>query len=221
MKKQTRIHPLLFLIPLILLGPVYSFLNQSTEGAYPITVPLDDSIPFIKEFIIPYVVWYPFIYSALIYLCFKERKLYFVALSSLIAGKIIAFIVYATWQTTVPRPEVTGNDVFSQLVRFIYSNDQPVNCFPSIHVMTTFIIMLVAIKRIKKTPWLSIGALTIGVLIILSTLFTKQHALLDVLSGLGLGAVMYTISYALWSMAWNRVSLPFTSVRERAGEIRK
>ncbi|MFS0782758.1 phosphatase PAP2 family protein [Bacillus sp. 1P06AnD] len=220
MKRLARIHPLLFLIPLLLTGPMYSILNQSTAGAYPISIPLDKSIPFVKEFIIPYVVWYPFIYSSLIYLCYKERKLYFVALSSLLAGKIISFIVYAVWQTTVPRPVVTGDDVFSQLVRFIYSHDQPVNCFPSIHVLTTFIIILAMIKRRKETPWLSSISVIIGIMIIASTLFTKQHAILDVLSGLGLGAVLYTSSYALWSYAWKPKSVKF-KVREHAGEIRK
>ena len=101
----------------------------------------------MKAFIIPYLLWFPYLYGALIYYCFADRKQYYVTLSSIILGKLACFSIYYFWQTTVPRPTVVGSDVFSELVRYIYSIDQPVNCFPSIHVLTTFIIMLAAFKR--------------------------------------------------------------------------
>ena len=119
---------------------------------------MDDWIPFVKAFIIPYLLWFPYLYGALIYYCFADRKQYYVTLSSVIFGKLACFSIYYFWQTTVPRPTVVGTDVFSELVRYIYSIDQPVNCFPSIHVLTTFVIMLVPLS-VENSMFLNITSL--------------------------------------------------------------
>lgn len=84
-----------------------------------------------------------------------------------------------------------GNDIFAHLMRVVYSHDQPVNCLPSIHVLTTFIMMIVVHKRREQHKWEHAGVTAFGTLIILSTLFTKQHAVLDVLAGILLACGMY------------------------------
>lgn len=132
-----------------------------------------------------------YLYGALIYYCFADRKQYYVTLSSVILGKLTCFSIYYMWQTTVPRPEVVGTDVFSNLVRYIYSIDQPVNCFPSIHVLTTFVIMLAAYKRREQHRWEYWILTFFGSLIILSTLLTKQHAFLDAVSGIAVASTLY------------------------------
>ncbi|MEY8351650.1 phosphatase PAP2 family protein, partial [Bacillus cereus] len=108
-----------------------------------------------------------------------------------ILGKLACFSIYYFWQTTVPRPTVVGTDMFSELVRYIYSIDQPVNCFPSIHVLTTFVIMLAAFKRREQHVFEYYILTFFGTLIILSTLFTKQHAFVDAVSGMTLASILY------------------------------
>ena len=81
--------------------------------------------------------------------------------------------------------------MFSELVRYIYSIDQPVNCFPSIHVLTTFVIMLAAFKRREQHAFEYYILTFFGTLIILSTLFTKQHAFVDAISGMTLASILY------------------------------
>lgn len=197
--KLSSIHPLFYIIVLILITPIYSVLNQIVADAVDVVTVVDTWIPFVKEFIIPYLLWYPFIYGALVYFCFVDRKQYFIALSSVIVGKIICFIIYFFWQTTVPRPIVTGEDVFSNLVRFVYSMDQPVNCLPSIHVLTTFIMMIVVYKRKEQHIWEYRIVNTMGILIILSTMFTKQHAILDVIAGIAVAIAVYVSMQAVFS----------------------
>ena len=177
-------HPLYYLLLLMITSSIYSIINQSSGHAVDVTTIIDREIPFIKEFAVPYLLWYPYIYGLLIYYCFVDRKHYFVGLGSLISGKLLCFLVYCLWQTTVPRPEVVGNDIFAHLMRLVYSHDQPVNCLPSIHVLTTFIMMIVAHKRKEEHKWEYASVTAFGTLIILSTLFTKQHAVLDVLAGI-------------------------------------
>lgn len=191
--KLTSFHPVFYILLLGLVSPIYAILNQSTAGAVDVTIGLDAHIPFLKEWVIPYLMWYPFIYGMLIYLCFVDRKRYYEALTSIVAGKLICFVIYFFWQSTVPRPEVIGNDVFAQLMRFVYSADQPVNCLPSIHVLTTFVLMLIVFHR-KDNHKLEYAIVTcIGSLIILSTLFTKQHAILDATAGMILAFVILTV----------------------------
>ncbi|MGE6376094.1 phosphatase PAP2 family protein [Peribacillus muralis] len=185
------LHPLWYSLLLVLTSSIYSIINQSSGHAVDVTTLIDGEIPFIKEFVVPYLLWYPYIYGLLIYYCFVDRKHYFVALGSLVSGKLVCFIIYSLWQSTVPRPDVVGNDIFAHLMRFVYSHDQPVNCLPSIHVLTTFIMMIVVHKRRERHKWEYAGVTAFGTLIIVSTLFTKQHAVLDALSGILLACGMY------------------------------
>ena len=92
---------------------------------------------------------------------------------------VVAFITFYFFQTTVPRPIVTGDDIFSKLILFTYKSDLPYNCFPSIHVITAFLalkglILLMLRKRIK------IPVNVVGFLIIISTQFVKQHVIMDI-----------------------------------------
>ncbi|MBK5240739.1 MAG: phosphatase PAP2 family protein [Clostridium sp.] len=92
---------------------------------------------------------------------------------------VVTFITYYFFQTTVPRPLVTGDDIFSKLILFTYNSDAPFNCFPSIHVITAYLAMkginaTDAIKRIKFPVNI------VGFLIIISTEFVKQHVIMDI-----------------------------------------
>lgn len=206
--KLSSFLPLCYILLLILVSLLYDVLNQSTVGAVNVTTKIDAWIPFTKEFIVPYLLWFPYLYGALIHYCFADRNLYYVTLSSVILGNLLSFSIYYMWQTTVTRPEVIGNDVFANLVRFVYSIDQPVNCFPSIHVLTTFVIMITAYKRKKQNNW-EYGLLTfVGVLIILSTLFTKQHAFIDVITGIVAASFLYAAMQSVFELRKQKVKAP-------------
>lgn len=189
-KHIKRLHPLLYIVLLLLISPIYGILNQSTEGegAINVALPIDDYIPFLSVFVVPYLLWYPFIYGMLTYYCYRDRKQYYYALSSIIAGKLFCFAVYYFWQTTMPRPVITDSHLFADLMGFVYAVDEPVNCLPSIHVMTTFVIMLIAYSRRPSNKWEFNFVTAMGTLIILSTLFTKQHAVIDAAAGIFVGS---------------------------------
>ncbi|MFI8708792.1 phosphatase PAP2 family protein [Bacillus sp. NPDC077411] len=205
--KFSAFIPLSYILLLVLVSLLYDVLNHLTVGAVNVTTKADEWIPFTKEFIVPYLLWFPYLYGALIYYCFADRKLYYVTLSSVLLGKLTSFSIYYMWQTTVTRPEVIGNDVFANLVRYIYSIDQPVNCFPSIHVLTTFVIMITAYKRKEQNKWVYVLLTFVGVLIILSTLFTKQHAFVDAVAGVVLGSFLYAAMYYVFELREQKVTL--------------
>ncbi|MFD0824153.1 phosphatase PAP2 family protein [Neobacillus sp. M.A.Huq-85] len=188
---------LLFVIPL--LAVIYQILNERTHKAVDISTSIDQVIPFLPLFIIPYIVWYGYIFCYLIYFCFKDTKVYLKTLILIVAAELICFVVYFFFQTTVPRPELTGNGLLIKLVQWIYANDQPVNCFPSIHVLTTFTIMLASLhlknKHILNTLCINI----VGTLIIVSTLFVKQHVIFDMIGSVILVTFLYGVTFELLS----------------------
>jgi membrane-associated phospholipid phosphatase len=79
----------------------------------------------------------------------------------------------------------------------IYRMDTATNVFPSIHVFNS-VGALIAINKSEKLhpiKWLQGFVLVLTVLICLSTVFLKQHSVLDVIGGLGLNIIMYFIVY--------------------------
>ena len=104
---------------------------------------------------------------------------------------LTCYIIYIVFQTTVPRPTLTGNDMFTRGVQYLYNKDKPFNCFPSIHCLTSFI-MIKAIYNSKVKNLFSLSIIgSISILIIFSTLFIKQHVVLDVLAAIFLGNIIF------------------------------
>lgn len=191
MKKLKKdLIPLSFMLSIMVLIVFYKFLNNGDGNINSLVTNIDKTIPFLKIFILPYIMWYGYIFIGLIYLCMKNRKMYYTSLISLNIGIVACYITYAIFQTTVTRPILTNSDILSKLVNMIYMNDNPFNCFPSMHVTTTYIIM----KGINDTQNSIITSFLfniIGILIIISTQFVKQHVILDLIFAMLLSEIIF------------------------------
>lgn len=179
----------MLLIPLV--NIFYEFLNNSSRGVYSLVTDLDNAIPFLKIFAIPYLMWYPFIIITLIYLCLNHRKIYYKAIATLVIGMLLSYLTFFLFQTTVPRPQLSGDDILTKIVQSIYGRDKPYNCFPSIHVLNSYAIMIGIRKSKCKNGVINVSVYITGLLIILSTVFIKQHVILDVFLGLQLAEMIY------------------------------
>jgi hypothetical protein len=189
------------LLPLLLIGSIpfsnlfYWTLNNTQRGVYDLTTDLDRVLPLIKVFIIPYMTLWFFLAFCFVYLCFKNRKVYYKIMLTLSLCYVVAFITYYLFQTTVPRPLITGDDIFSKLILFTYNSDAPYNCFPSIHVITAYL----AAKGINATnarKSIKIPVNILGFLIIISTQFVKQHVIMDIFFAIFLCDVFFnSITY--------------------------
>ena len=85
---------------------------------------------------------------------------------------------------------------------FIYSTDTNTNVFPSIHVYNSVGAAILIFKShiLKKYNWVKISAVVLSTLIIMSTVFLKQHSIVDVFGGLIWAALMYIPVYCVnWS----------------------
>jgi membrane-associated phospholipid phosphatase len=97
---------------------------------------------------------------------------------------LLSYAVFWTYPTVAPRPPSVEGDGFAAWgLRFLYSADPPHNCFPSLHVAHTFVSALATGRVHRRLGWV---ALACAALVGLSTLFTKQHYVLDVVAGVAL-----------------------------------
>ena len=153
-----------------------------------------------------------FISICLIYFAIVDSKTYYCLLASDVCGMLICFVIYYFFPTTVPRPTIIGTDFFSNLVKYIYASDNPYNCFPSIHVLSSFLPILFTFKY-NKSRIMKVFTLISGIMIILSTLFVKQHYFLDVLASLILSSILYLVvsNELLWG------KLPLKTISEYSG----
>ncbi len=184
-----RVGILLFLIALQLL---YFPINQNVQGGITTYLPIDDQITLSPIWAIPYLLSILWWVGAIIWATFKmeyKRYVHFALCLSLTI--VISYAVYILFPTYVDRPKIVDQDFLSQLVIFIYGNDKPYNALPSGHTYTTLIISIFWYYWLPKQRYLWIA---IAILVILSTLFTKQHAILDLLTASILVFICYKIS---------------------------
>ncbi len=181
----------------------FFFLNQMTEDSFhPLYHPVDDRIPFCEWFIIPYYLWFAYIPLTILYFLVKaERKEYYQLTAFLFIGMTVALITYTIWPNGVYfRPELSsiGRDNFCiWLTEIIYKADVGTNCCPSIHCFNSMGVAI-GIKRCKSLrgkKWIRYGSIVLSVLICMSTLFVKQHSIIDVFWAGVLAVVMYVLVY--------------------------
>ncbi|MCX7951051.1 MAG: phosphatase PAP2 family protein [Clostridiales bacterium] len=172
---------------------IYIYLNSYRGKVYHIQTPIDTMIPFNKYFVVPYVLWYVYIGFIFFYYAVYDDKKYFKLLAGINIGMMVCFVIYYFFPTYVPRPQVYGEDIFADMVRFIYNRDNPYNCFPSIHVLDS-VIMAVYINRDETiTINTKIISTLISASIILSTMFIKQHYFYDAVSATILAYGIYLV----------------------------
>lgn len=173
---------LLWILAIPVLNIFYGVLNRPTDQVYNFATRLDELIPFVPLFIIPYLLWYPFVTGGLVAIAFKDKFMYFRTLIALCCGLVISYIFFALFQSIIVRPDIsTEQDWVHWLVKFVYSTDQPYNCFPSIHVLTSYLIIK-GTSILGRAIWLIFSI--ISFLIIVSTVLVKQHVVVDIIGGI-------------------------------------
>jgi len=104
---------------------------------------------------------------------------------------LVAFACFWFYPTLSSRPaKVLGDGFGNWGLRVIYSIDARYNCLPSLHVAQCF---LAAFSCSVVHRGVGIVAIVWASFVALSTLYTKQHYVLDVITGILLACVAYAI----------------------------
>ena len=140
----------------------------------------DDAIPFCEYFVVPYFAWFPFLVWGMAYTLLRDvgvfRRImrYFILTFTL---AVAVYRLYPSMQTL--RPAVFPREnVFTDAVRFLYWLDTPTNILPSEHVIGSAAVIFAAWKS-ESLRRHRLSVLLLGVVICVSTVFLKQHSLLD------------------------------------------
>lgn len=173
---------------------------------------VDTQIPFVKWFIFPYISWMPALYLSFIFMAIVNRTVYWRTLLIYNISVMACNICFWFFATHVPRPDVEGADLASVLVNYIYQSDAPFNCFPSVHCLTSYLLFITFRRDLIIKTSMRIFLYTLMWLIIISTVFTKQHALLDVFGGILFAEVTYRLVHYVSSYNRKREKQAATSL---------
>ena len=151
---------------------------------YSMETSFDKMIPYIKEFVIVYI---PLAYIQWIIGFFiiarSGEKTCHKLIGAEIIGKLICLICFLAIPTTMIRADITGTDFLNRWVRFIYETDPADNLFPSIHCLESWIIFRSTFYLKSLPKWAKPLNLIVTLLVFASTLFLRQHVIVDVFAG--------------------------------------
>jgi membrane-associated phospholipid phosphatase len=186
MQERSKKIILLLTIIALYLG-IYRLVQTMNPVGFNLEIGLDKHIPLIPEFAVIYLLYIPMIIFVLAFY-WNDYKTYRSMSLMLIAVISIAIMIYSAFQTEVLRPIIASTDFFTRLTNTIYKYDMPNNTFPSLHVALTSTISAFVYE---KNTRVGMFLIPLTFLIILSTMFIKQHVFLDIIGGLMLAFIIF------------------------------
>ncbi len=179
-------------------GIAFALLERGVKGRtyYPVESALDSCIPFCEYFLIPYMLWFVYLVGGVFYGCLFDvrafkRYMQFVMLTYTVT--VIIYMIFPTCQNL--RPTTFENDnFFTRFIAGFYVFDTNTNVCPSIHVLGAVAVSYGAwnSKHFGSYMWRVIFSIA-TVFISLSTVFMKQHSIIDVFASAILCAVAVPI----------------------------
>ncbi len=175
--------------------------GKNTTDYYVVESDLDSYIPFCEWFIIPYLLWFAYIAATVLYFFFTNKRDFTRLCLFLFVGMTICLVIYYVWPNGHHLRQnlamLGRENIFTRMVGHLYTVDTSTNVCPSIHTFNSVgaCIAIFHSTALKDNRWVRGGALLLTISICLSTVFLKQHSIIDVFCGLVLALIMYWISY--------------------------
>ena len=163
---------------------------------------IDGHIPFVPAFVYIYVLWFPLIFLFPLALFQANPMAYARYQTAILLDIALSLVCYLVYPTSFARPEAPDT-VSGRAMKLVFRGSyKGLNCAPSMHCSMCYLVL----HFVGATPGLpfAVAAIAVPVAlgIVISTLFTKQHVVIDALTALPLAAVCILIG--------NR--LPFTAL---------
>ena len=142
----------------------------------------DSVVPFL-----PYSVWVyvsEYAYFVAVYVSCKDMVNLNKYFYSFLGLQIVSVAIFLAWPTTYPREQFPLPAQLEAVTHFVFQvlrvTDTPANCCPSLHVSSVYLSSFLFLDNQRnKFPFFFLW----GTAIAISTLTTKQHYLVDVVSG--------------------------------------
>jgi membrane-associated phospholipid phosphatase len=176
----------------MLLLPMYFVIGQATSGwpHYRPSFVLDDLMPLRPGWMLVYGSLYmsglllPLVVVRGVELFHQTLKAYLFVMS-------VSYACFLLYPTVAPRDEAVAITGFAEWsLKLFYDIDQPFGCFPSLHVAYAFVAALACSRMHRRV---GIAACAWAALIGVSTVYTKQHYVVDAIAGALIAVVAYAI----------------------------
>ena len=190
-------------LKLLLYWPVYGLLFLFVERFYqvdfyyPMYCPLDDLSPFCEWFLIPYLFWFVYLVGMHLFALLYDVDAFKLMMKYIILTYSAAIIIYLIWPTCQQlRPASFERDnILTRFIAAFYQFDTNTNVCPSIHVIGSLAVMEAALwSKVIRSKGIKTAFVIVAILICISTVFMKQHSVLDILAALPIcltGHILY------------------------------
>ena len=168
-----------------------------TQGSNYPQIGIDSQIPLISWFVYPYFLTFPLALFTYFYLAYKDRKAFWNMYIALIVSFALSGIIYAFFQTEFTKPDFTPVTFTDKFVVWTWNSTYPINCFPSQHCFMAYamIISCISAKKEKINMFFKIFTCITSILIVMATVFIRQHFLLDMVAS-------FIIMFPIWALAY-------------------
>jgi membrane-associated phospholipid phosphatase len=140
-----------------------------------------DIFPIWPAWVVPYLLCHPMWFIAITWIILKmEDRLFRATVAACFLTFAIGTLTFIFFPTYVKAAPLEGNGIFISLLRTVYENWGRYDAFPSGHVYITTLLVLFYGRWYPRWKFLWVSILGV---VSLSTLFTGQHYVVDVLGG--------------------------------------
>lgn len=188
---------------------LFLYVGNYNEGRefYNLSISIDNKIPFNPHFVWTYILYY--IIALMPVMVVTDIKEFRRMVGAYLMMYFMGFLTFILFPVKMVRPELIGDGYSLWLLKKIYSADNGYNCFPSMHVANAF---LASFFSFRFSMAYGIFVYLIAFLITISTLFIKQHYIVDPVAGILLAYFVYRFSYFKFSR--ERVRSELKKLRE-------
>lgn len=192
-------------VKLLAYWPLFGFLFWFAEKVYPVQKyivvesSIDRLIPFCELFVFPYVLWYFYLIGIHVYTFFYDVEAFKKLMKYIIFTYTLSLVIYFLFPTCqLLRPtHFERQNILTEFMAWFYTFDTNTNVCPSLHVIGSIAVMHTAwhTKGLKGRKSKIIFAIT-TFFISISTVFLKQHSVIDILAALPICMMAYRMYFA-------------------------
>lgn len=183
-------------------GVTYTAIQKFERPVHDVALPIDQKIPFVSQTVYIYGLWYPLIAVFPILLYFASPHMYSQYIASILIDIGISLLVYAVYPTSFKRPQPKTEKPSDKIIGWLYTkgNYKGKNCMPSMHCSMCFIVIVFALCCGDMLVWIRILTCLLAIMIVISTVLTKQHVMVDMVAAVPLAAVCCSLSFGIYRL---------------------
>lgn len=199
--KKKILYVLVTLLPMaiymVIYMPVFFWVESlSPAGGFNIIhTAVDDMIPVVEIFIIPYILWLPYLCAGMIAIAIRSRFLSRKTAYMLMTGMTLFVVISIVYPNALELRDAIPDrsNIFMDLINYLHAIDTPTDVFPSLHVYDALVVAAGLHLTFKDKKIMLILSDILTVLIVLSTMFIKQHSIIDVIGAFVMFAVVFIL----------------------------